>query len=173
VRKTSTAAKIPQDLLNLAGEFRVCSELYRRRIYAAITYGNRKSVDIYAFRDDNKRGLRIEVKTSQTSEIPTRIYQKWKNPVTAPDAPDFWVLAQIRDDGQDRFSERFFVLTHKEICEKQHTVNNKYDAKYYAKNGKHFDFSKGMDKLRVEDVEEYEGKWSKIADGVRPKGSKP
>jgi hypothetical protein len=38
-------AKIPSDLLHLAGEYRVCSELNKRGIFATITYGNHKGVD--------------------------------------------------------------------------------------------------------------------------------
>lgn len=58
-------AKIPQYLLNLTGEYRVRSELTKRGVFATVTYGNRKSVDVYAISDRRERALKIEVKTSQ------------------------------------------------------------------------------------------------------------
>ena len=116
--------KIPQYLLSLAGEYRACSELNKRGIFATITYGNRKSVDVYVIVDQQRSARRIEVKTSQAAKFLTGIYQEWKTPLTAQDAPDFWMLVQIRHDPAKEFAERFFVLTHKEICQKQHGVRH-------------------------------------------------
>lgn len=44
-------AKIEKYLLHLAGEYRVCSELNKRGVFATITYGNRKAVDVYVIGD--------------------------------------------------------------------------------------------------------------------------
>jgi len=84
--------KIPPYLLSLAGEYRVPSELNKRGTFTTITYGNRKSVDVYAIADQQRSALRIEVKTSQAVKFLTG------PPLTAQDAPDFWVLVQIRHD---------------------------------------------------------------------------
>ena len=39
-------ARIEPYLLNLAGEYRICSELNKRGVFATVTYGNRKGADV-------------------------------------------------------------------------------------------------------------------------------
>ena len=158
--------KIPQDLLNLAGEYRVCSELNKRGIFATVTYGNRKSVDVYAISDRQQRALKIEVKTNQTlkGDFVTNITRKGL--AEDPDAPDFWVLVHIRPREDGKFTERFYVLSHKEICKAQAVVNLKYTEKYFKNHGRQPDLSKGVDNVTIEDVKQYEDQWSKIIDGL-------
>ncbi len=153
--------KIPSYLLSLAGEYRVCSELNMRGIFATVTYGNRKSVDVYAISDRHERALKIEVKTSQQHNFVTKITQKCL--AKDPHAPDFWVLFQVRPEGRT-FTARFFVLTHKEICTVQAARNRAYAKKYLARHGKQYSFSVGVDNVTVADVEQYEDQWSKIVD---------
>jgi len=62
------AEKIEKQILGLAGEFGVASELCRRNIYAQLTLGNRKRVDLII--DDGNAMLRIEVKAKQGNEWP-------------------------------------------------------------------------------------------------------
>jgi len=153
-------AKIPSYLLNLAGEYRICSELNKRGVFATVTYGNRKGVDVYAISDRKERALKIEVKTSQRDNFVTSIAQK--RLANYPHAPDFWVLFQILPDQNATFKERFFVLTHQEICTAQEARNKPYAEKYFARYGKQPDPSKGVDNVTVADVEPYEDQWSKI-----------
>jgi hypothetical protein len=167
--------RIPQYLLSLAGEYRVCSELNRRRVFATVTYGNRKSVDVYAISDRRERALKIEVKTSQQGNFVTKITQKFTNKavresrtkITMSDlvddhAPDFWVLVQMQVDGNESFGDRFFVMTHHELCEEQLKRNDSYAEKYLAKHGTRPDQSKGIDNLLIDDVEQFEDQWDKI-----------
>ena len=158
--------KIPTDLLSLAGEYRVCSELIKRGVFATITYGNRKSVDLYALGDRKQPALKIEVKTNQTSkgDFVTGITQKGL--FDSPDAPDFWVLFQIRPKEDGEFKERFFVLTHKEICKIQAAVNQVYSDGYVKRKGRQPDLSKGVDNVTVADVEKHEDEWDKIVSCV-------
>lgn len=150
-------AKIPSYLLNLAGEYRVCSELNKRGVFATMTYGNQKGVDVYAIGDRKKRTyvLKIEVKTSQHKNFVTMITQK--HLYDDPHAPDYWVLFQIQHD-----KEHFFVLTHKEICQVQRTINKEYAKKYRERNGKNPDLTKGVDNVTVASVQKFEDKWDKI-----------
>ena len=157
-------AKIASYLLNIAGEYRVCSELNKRGVFATITYGNRKQVDVYAISDQNAKALKIEVKTSQQKNFLTGIAQK--ELANSPHAPDFWVLFQILPGIDHKFEERFFVLTHAEICDAQKASNQAYDDKYFAKHGSHYDMSKGVDSLLVADIKVHEDKWSKIIDCI-------
>ncbi len=152
--------KIPSYLLNLAGEYRVCSELNKRGVFATVTYGNHKGVDVYAISDRQERALRIEVKTSQQGNFVTKISQKRlaKNPT----APDFWVLFQIIRNGDESFTERFFVLSNKDICSVQAARNRKYAKGYFARHKCKPDFTKGVDNVKLSDVLKYEDDWSKI-----------
>jgi hypothetical protein len=152
---------IPQYLLSLAGEYRVCSELNKRGVFATVTYGNRKSVDVYAISDVNHRALKIEVKATQEKNFVTSLTQKGLFEDSAH-APDFWVLVQIRPDSADKFTERFFVLAHDELCNVQRTVNEKYATGYMERHGTEPDISKGVDGVRVVDVEKFEDQWCKI-----------
>ena len=153
-------AGIAKDLLNLAGEYRICSELNKRGIFATVTYGNRKSVDVYAISDRQERALKIEVKTSQHNKFVTSIAQK--HLFSDPTAPDFWVLFQIQPGEDATFKERFFVLTHKEICQVQAARNRAYAKKYFVRHGKQPNFSAGVDNVTVADVERFEDQWPKI-----------
>jgi hypothetical protein len=153
-------AKIPSYLLNLAGEYRVCSELNKRGVFATVTYGNRKSVDLYAISDRHGHSLKIEVKSAQQNRFITNIAQKSLANDRA--APDFWVLFQIRPDGNDKFKERFFILTHKEICAVQAARNRTYRKKFFKKHRRSFDQSKGVDNVTVADIARFEDQWSKI-----------
>jgi hypothetical protein len=117
-------AKISKYLLNLAGEYRICSELNKRGVFATVTYGNRKSVDVYAISNRKERALKVEVKTIQQGNFVTNITRKGLD--KDPHAPDFWVLFQIRPDQNAGFKERFFVLTHREICRAQKARNQAF-----------------------------------------------
>lgn len=153
-------ARIEPYLLNLAGEYRVCSELCKRGLLATVTYGNRKGVDVYAISDSQERALKIEVKTSQRGRFVTGITQKGL--AEDPTAPDFWVLFELRGGPDGAFTERFFVLTHPEIRSIQAACNKKYNDRYAAKYGRNYDFSRGVDNVTVIDVQEHENQWSKI-----------
>jgi hypothetical protein len=158
-------ARIPPYLLSIAGEYRVCSELNKRGVFATVTYGNRKQVDVYAISDRNERALKIEVKTSQRKNFVTGITQK--ELADSADAPDFWVLFQILRESDGKFKERFFVLSHVEICDAQKERNRLFDDKYFAKHGSHYDMSEGVDSVLVENVEKlHEDKWEKIVERI-------
>jgi hypothetical protein len=130
-------------------------------------------VDIYAISDRHECALRIEVKTSQKRNFVTRIGQKWKRPANNPNAPDFWVLFQVLRDPKGHFAERFFVLTHSEICKKQAVRNGAYRGRFSKlHHGKKPDISTGVDNILVKDLKEFENQWSKIVDDKRLKGSR-
>ena len=156
--------KISKDLLHLAGEYRVCSELLKRNVFATITYGNRKAVDVFAIGDRGNKAIRIEVKTSQHNKFVTSISQKGL--AKSPDAPDFWVLCQMRPDDEGLVRERFFVLSNTEICREQHRINRAYADRYKKKHGKPPVPGGGVDNVRLEYVEEYEDAWDKIVRAI-------
>jgi hypothetical protein len=148
-------------MLNLAGEYRVCSELIKRGVFATVTYGHNKSADVYAISDRKGLALRIEVKTTQRKEFVTNLTKKGL--FDSVSAPNFWVLYQVSEDG-DAFRDRFFVLSHKELCRAQTRINDDYAAKYLAKYDKTYDRSIGVERVRVSDVERFEDQWQKIVE---------
>ena len=127
-----------------------------------MTYGNHKSVDVYAISDRKQRALKIEVKTSQRDKFVTSISQKCL--AEDPHVPDFWVLFQIRPGENGSFDERFFILTHAEIRKAQMARNQIYSQKCFARHGKKPDSSTGVDGVRIADVLRYQDQWSKIID---------
>jgi hypothetical protein len=75
------------------------------------------------------------------------------------------VSAASGDDAS--FSERFFVLTHKEICEAQAARNHVYAVKYQTRYGRMPDFSKGVDNILVTDLDQqHENAWHKIINAL-------
>lgn len=71
-------------------------------------------------------------------------------------------LLKVGPDGS--FKDRFFVLTHKEICAAQDARNKPYAEKYFQRHQRQPDLSMGVDNVTVELVEQYEDQWSKIVD---------
>ncbi|QDT56659.1 hypothetical protein Pan44_47160 [Caulifigura coniformis] len=153
---------IAPHLLHLAGEYRVCSELQKRGIFATVTFGTHKGVDIFAIDESLSVALRIEVKTSQRPKFVTGISQKKERGNT--DWPDFWVLARICQTGPNEFDERFFVLSHAEIADAQSKRNADYSDRVFAKKGTRPDPRDGVDNVKLDDVLPHENCWNKIAD---------
>jgi len=59
---------IPKDVLGLAGEFAVASELCRRGIYAQLTLGHHKRTDLLI--ETDQKMIRVQVKAKQGKEWP-------------------------------------------------------------------------------------------------------
>jgi hypothetical protein len=174
-RNGDAMTRIEPYLLNLAGEYRVCSELNKRGIFATVTYGNRKSVDVYAIPDGRRPALRIEVKTGQRGKFVTKITQKGLDLDRTGAAPDFRVLFHLRPMPNGSFDERFFVLSHRQICAVQRRRNSGYASRYRKRHGRQPDSSVGVDNVRLDDLKEYEGNWAAIlrSCGVAPNASSP
>jgi hypothetical protein len=60
---------LPKELLGLAGEYAVASELCRHEVYAQLTLGNHKQTDILV--ETQNHMLRISVKAKQGKEWPS------------------------------------------------------------------------------------------------------
>jgi len=142
--------------LNLAGEYRVCSELLKRGIFATVTYGNMKGCDVIAV-GANRQAAVVEVKTSQSTRFVTGFYQKYKTPDLAH--PTFWVLYSIQQDGS-AFTERFFILSHKDLAEIQAERNHPGESLDYAVRAERV--AKGVDNVLAKNIEEHEDAWEKI-----------
>jgi len=148
--------KIDKYHLNLAGEYRICSELLKRGIFATVTYGNMKGCDVIAV-GSNRQAAVVEVKAAQSNRFVTGFYQKYKTPER--EHPTFWVLYSVRQDGGG-FTERFFILSHSELAEIQAERNHPGESLTYAERAERV--SKGVDNVVVSNIEDHEDAWEKI-----------
>jgi hypothetical protein len=64
-----TVAKLTKEMLSLAGEYAVASELCRRGLYSQLTLGNHKRTDILV--ETETRMIRVSVKAKQGNEWPS------------------------------------------------------------------------------------------------------
>ena len=55
------------------------AELLKRSLFATITYGNKKGIDIFAI-GENRRVAVVEVKASNSSRFVTSLFQKYPDP---------------------------------------------------------------------------------------------
>jgi len=144
--------------LNLAGEYRVCSELLKRGIFATVTFGNMKGADVIAV-GSNRNAAVVEVKTSRSQRFVTGFYQKYKTPKV--EHPTFWVLYSVRLKLEPMI-ERFFVLTHEELAEAQARRN--FPGKRLKWEEVARRVKQGVDNVLAQDLEEHEDAWDKIID---------
>ena len=61
--------KMPKELISLAGEYAVASELCRRGVYAQLTLGHHKRTDLLV--ESEYQFIRIQVKAKQGTEWPS------------------------------------------------------------------------------------------------------
>jgi hypothetical protein len=148
--------------LNLAGEYRVASELLKHELFATITYGNRKGADIYAIGPNRKTAV-IEVKASNSRRFVTGFYQKYAE--ETKEHPDFWVLYALPEDG----AEEFYVLTHEEMARAQADRNSPGEIVKWSDGAKRW--AHGVDNVLAKDLQAHRSAWKKIVEwcsGERP-----
>ncbi|MHB1744985.1 MAG: hypothetical protein ACYCPO_09225 [Acidobacteriaceae bacterium] len=158
--------EIPKETLGLAGEYAVASELCKRGIYAQLTLGNRKSVDLLLDVADVADGgmLRVQVKSKQGNEWPAcRAFAREKAEVLV--LVDFHMKA----DGQ---RPDFFILNGddwKNVIEKTGFIPKGWGT---MRDGI-FEYTDGFKGLNVdrEMVQEYAEQWDKISDMLSPKSA--
>jgi hypothetical protein len=138
--------------LNLAGEYRVASELFRRGLFATITYGNKKGADIYAIGPNRKTAV-VEVKASNSSRFVTGFYQKYVDEIT--EHPDFWVLCSF----PPATGEEFYILTHAEMATAQANRNLGQTLTWTENAAK---VKSGVDNVLAKDLQAHKSAWEKI-----------
>jgi len=107
--------KLHREILSLAGEYAVASEICRRNYYAQITLGRLKRTDILVYNPETGKEIRIEVKTKQGREWPgirgindnqsLLIFVDYQNK-KATERPDFYIL---NADDWHEFLKNFVV----------------------------------------------------------------
>lgn len=153
-------------MVGIAAEFAVASELARRNIYAQPTFGHLKRTDLLVF-GENDRPIRIEAKGKQSKQWPNCKGIADRNSVlvlvdfegkAGGDRPDFYILT----------ADDWLALVEKEI---QKRPNKKIELDSdncpiwttEVKNGKPY---RGMG-VEVKDVTAHKEAWGKIADALK------
>ena len=157
-----------QEEKSFLNEFAVASELNRRGVHAAVTYGTSKRADVFALSDTHDRVVRIEVKCS--GQRKWLIGSRGASPPTKDSSRVRWVLVHvpIPRDGVPRSGEergkgapRYFVLTPSELFDVFRRAADEYEAQYLARHGKKFT-GRGVPNVLLSAVEKYEGAWNSI-----------
>lgn len=139
----------------MAGEFGVVSELFRRQIQATITYGNSKSADVFVISSGGDRAAKIEVKSSvkkgwivddRASDVKDHVVWVF---VYLPEPSEAFLPAQVAEVGKS--AARYHVLTSVEVQE--------IYAPKKAVGRKPITFS-------IAEVEKHLNKWSKVSDAL-------
>jgi len=133
-------------LLNISGEFAVCTELLKRGIFASVTHGNKKATDVIAI-GKGKKAYVIEVKTSSSNRVVTSFFQKYYD--EKKEHPDFWVLVQM---DSNTLQMEFYVLTHQEMGDAQMIRNNMTEWHKVI----------GVDNVILSQLDSYKNNWNTI-----------
>ena len=149
---------ISKELLGLAGEFAVCSELARRGIYPLLTYGNRKRIDILT---ESTPPIRISVKSKQGKKWPFQkgivgdeilVYVDFYHKDQG-ERPDFYVLRA--DDWLDVARER---IKHIDPAKDTAELRDGYTPVYYRVSGKVIVGTH----IGIDDIQDYRERWDKL-----------
>lgn len=152
--------RIDKDVLGVAAEFAVASELGRRNIYAQPTFGHRKRTDLLIF-GRNGRVLRLEVKGKQDKQ--------WPRCMGIPDANTMLVLVDFQGKKESDRPD-FYVLSvtdwrrfvNREIKRRRLdgsvVLNNENCPTWPDNNGRR---GSGIN-VEVEYVRTYKERWDKI-----------
>ena len=157
----SMTTKVEKSLLGIAGEYAVASELCRRGVYAQLTLGNRKKVDLLV--DGTKQIARVEVKTKQGSQWPG------VKGVSPKGGLRFLVLVDLQGKGPDEGPE-FYVINQREwrpFLDRK--LKDKIDHNSVTiddENVPHFKDGFVGTGIKANEVVQFKNKWDKIVDIV-------
>lgn len=153
--------RLSKEMLGLAGEYAVASELCRRGLYSQLTLGNHKRTDILV--ETDTRMVRVSVKAKQSKEWPSisgpvrdddfLVFVDFANK-TAHEKLDFYIL------GKDDWSR---------VVE-QEIRNQRGKGKELKVDGRtvtHPDGWKGIN-IKIEHVAVYKDRWDTIVSAVKP-----
>jgi len=159
--------KIEKQILGLAAEFAVASELCRRNVYAQLTLGMRKRTDILIETESGM--LRVQVKAKQTGDWPNckgiydddiiLIFVDFENKKDE-DRPDFYILTS--QDWEDLIKKEL----NSHISKGEVIINKKNIPvwpKQKNKSGKPY---AGMG-VKPEQIKEHKERWDKITEMMK------
>ncbi len=164
MKVASSMTKVEKSLVGIAGEYAVASELCRRGVYAQLTLGNRKKVDLLL---DGKNAIaRVEVKTKRGREWPG------VKGIAPEDGLKFLVLVDLQGKGLDcrpvfhiisKDEWHPFLEQHLGDKLKDGTAGiDDHDVAHFPRQGFH------GTAIKAEEVVKFENKWDEIVRIVGP-----
>ena len=160
---SSMTTKLEKSLVGLAGEYAVASELCRRGVYAQLTLGNRKKVDLLL--DGDKEFARVEVKTKQGSQWPG------VKGIAPEDGLTFLVLVDLQGKGQNERPE-FYVISKDEwrpfLEQKLRDKLKRKTVEIDVHNVAHHDDDWVGVGIKADEVARFKNDWDKIVRIVGP-----
>ncbi len=152
-------AILSKEMLGLAGEYAVASELCRRGLYSQLTLGNHKRTDILV--ETATRVVRISVKAKQGSEWPA---------VNGPVRPDDFIVFVDFRNKQPQVKLDFYVLNLADwdkLVEEELARHKEKGRILQVENGIVIspDGFKGVN-VKVAYIESHQGCWEKITSEI-------
>ena len=153
--------KLEKSLVGLAGEYAVASELCRRGVYAQLTLGNRKKVDLLL--DGEQAIARVEVKTKQG-----RVWPAVKG-IAPTDGLKFLVLVDLHGKEREENPE-FYVISRDEWRPfLEHKLQDRIEKGLVVIDddnvARHIDNFLGVS-IKEEEVTRFRNRWDKIIRAV-------
>lgn len=144
--------------VGLAGEHYVTAELLRRGLTAALAMGNAKKMDVLVLNRETMTVVIVEVKSSTKKE--------WivGNVIPAASAQP-WVFVHLPESPAGA-APQYFIVTAEVIHGILAPEDAAYRESYFKRHSKHF-AGKGVCKLKMKDIVNYENNWSIITDIVK------
>ena len=159
----SMTTKLERSLLAVAGEYAVASELCRLGVYAQLTLGNRKKVDLLL--DGENELARVEVKTKQGGTWPGI------KGIAPEDGPRFLVLVDLQGKGSDERPE-FYVISQSEwlpfLEQKVKDKLNNKTVRIDDHNVPHNSDGYVGVGIKADEVAQFKNEWDKIVRIVGP-----
>jgi len=160
---SSMTTKVEKSLVGIAGEYAVASELCRRGVYAQLTLGNRKKVDLLL---DGEKGLaRVEVKTKQGSEWPG------VKGIAPEGGLRFLVLVDLQHKGPDERPELYVIGQSEWRPFLEQKLNDKLKNKTIRiddHNVPHHSDGFVVAGIKANEVARFKNEWDKIVRVVGP-----
>jgi hypothetical protein len=154
--------KMEKSLIGIAGEYAVASELCRRGIYAQLTLGNRKKVDLLI---DGATLARIEVKTKQGRGWPG------VKGISPKDGLKFLVLVDLRSKQGDERPDFYVIGPDEWRPFLEEKVKDQLERKVVKIDDDSIPVYRSRfigTEIRIEDVQRFKNGWEKIQRAVGP-----
>ena len=149
----------------LAGEYYALAQLTARDYNASLTLGNTKGVDILVYNEQNKKGYKVEVKTTTNKSTNAKMYKDWH-----PNKVYYWIMSSKHESIIEDYLVycfvhmediktllKFFLVPSKEVAKyvrEQHVFYHKIPRNKPVKDGPMRIF-----RIDLDDPKGYENNW--------------
>ena len=134
--------KSDNQVTGMAGEFLTVGKLFKKRLQVAVTFGNAKAIDIFAFNHKTKKNYNVQVKTSRNKEN----FFLQENKIE----PDHIFVFIILNGFEN--SEDYFIIKGSEILQ---NLNKFFGSTYKSEKPK-------MSAVRWRSLKDYKDNWNEF-----------